>query len=70
MPNTSANAYGKAFSLYGVLIIPILLGSVIMYNVFGLTGKYFTTAFLLMTLLVGNVYFFYRRMIDRMSVLK
>ena len=70
MPNTTASAYDKAFNLYGILIIPILLGSFLMYNIFGLRDKYFITSFLLMVFTLGNIYFFYHRLINKTSILK
>lgn len=70
IPNTMTNAYNKAFNLYGILIIPILLGSFLMYNIFELREKYFITSFLLMVFTLGNIYFFYHRLINKTSILK
>lgn len=60
--NSSLSANESAFSLYGILIIPTLLGSGLMYNVFQLRDEYFTIPFILMVVSLANIYFFYRRM--------
>ena len=68
--NSAHYASEKAFNLYGILIIPILLGGILMYDVFKLTDEYFMYAFMVMVLTILNIYFFYQRMIKRNHILK
>lgn len=60
--NSSERAAEKAFNLYGVLIIPTLLGGILMYDLFQLRDEYFVVSFLLMVVVLINLYFFYRTM--------
>lgn len=68
--NSATAAHEKAFSLYGILLFPALLGSGLMYNVFHLEGMYFIMAFMVMMGILVNVYFFYQRTIAKNQTLK
>lgn len=68
--NSYQRAYENAFNLYGVLIIPILLGGILMYNVFQLRDEYFVIPFLLLVFFLGNLYIFSQRMMYKNYTLK
>ena len=68
--NSSIKAYEKAFSLYGILVIPALLGITLMYNVFQLRDEYFVIPVLILMLALVNIYVFYQRMTTKNDRLK
>lgn len=68
--NTDENAYEKAFNLYGILLMPALLGGVLMYSVFELRQMYFTATFLLLVVVLANLYFYSERINYKTNTLK
>ena len=70
IPNTTSYGIEKMFSLFGILISPILLSSVLMYNVFTLRATYFWMSMTLLIIILLNVYMFYRMMIERNNKLQ
>ena len=68
--NGYEHAYERAFNLYGILLMPALLGGVLMYNVFELRQEYFMVSFLLMAVILLNLYFFYERIIHTSNTIK
>ena len=70
IPNTSHIGTENAFSIYGILIIPQLLGGVFLYHAFEIRGIFFWVALGVLTLILVNVYIFYKRTSYRDHVLK
>ena len=68
--NSSIRANEKAFSLYGILVIPALLGVTLMYNVFQLRDEYLAIPVLILVLALINIYVFYQRIITKNDRLK
>jgi hypothetical protein len=68
--NSNQSAQEKAFNLYGILIIPALLGGVLMYNIFQLRDEYWFIAYALLMICLMNLYFFNQRKMKKNDILK
>ena len=59
-PNTTNIRLENAFSIWGILIFPIIVGSLLLYHVFGVRGVFFWSSFGLFLLVLINIFIFYR----------
>lgn len=69
-PNSSISASKNAFSVYGILIIPILIGGFLMHYVFQLYGTYLIICFIMLLMALGNIFYYYRRQTHQSKTLK
>ena len=60
----------NAFSLYGILVLPILFGSIVFFYMFGIASNIFWIMFGLQAVILFNIYFFYKRTIQREKIVK
>ena len=58
----------NAFSLYGILVLPILFGSIVFFYMFGIASNIFWIMFGLQAVILFNIYFFYKRTIQRENI--
>ena len=70
MPNSSEVGMEQAFSIYGILLLPKLIGGIILYYIFELRGIYFLIALALLFILMLNIYFYYKRILWKEHQLK
>ena len=70
MPNNYINGSEQTFSLYGILLTPTFIGAFLFYYVFEMRGLYFWSIWSVLILILGNIYFFYKRTTYRSNVLK
>jgi len=68
--NSSGSAFEKAFSLYGILIIPSFLGIDLIYNVLRLREESLWITIIVLVMILINIYFFYQKRIIEKHRLK
>ena len=68
--NSYQKAYETTFSLYGILVVPALVGGILMYNVLELRDEYFVITITLLVAFLFNIYVFYQKMIYTKHSLK
>ncbi|MEO1259513.1 MAG: hypothetical protein AAFZ15_11980 [Bacteroidota bacterium] len=60
-PNTRKSGTQEAFATYGILFLPMLLGGVVLFNLFKLTGFIFWASWAVLAIVLINIYVFYKR---------
>ena len=69
-PNSSNIGSEQSFNLYGILIIPQLLGSIMLHYIFDIRQMHFWIVWIVLAMILWNIYFFYKKIIYHENIIK